>query len=770
MAVAHTKLVRVRVIVRGTVQGVGFRPFVRRSALEHSLTGWVKNTRDAVHIEAQGDEPEIDGFTHALGHDVPAPALVRVLERSAIATVAVHEETTFRILESDFGPTAASVLPPDLATCAACLDEVLTKGNRRYRYPFTNCASCGPRYSISTGLPYDRRNTSMRAFVMCGNCGNEYDDVDDRRHHAQAIACPDCGPELTFLDPDGRVLSNGEAAIASALRCLDAGGVLALHGLGGYQLLCDATNEQAVSVLRLRKIRPHKPFAVMFRDAEELAESALPTTDEERILRSAEAPIVLILRRPDGPLAESVAPRNHWIGAMLPYTPLHALLLRSTRGPLVCTSGNVSDEPLSTTTKQALEDLSSIADGFLSHDRPIVRPLDDSIVRVDARRTVVLRRARGHVPSSVGTIDERATVLALGAHLKSTVTLGHGGVLLPSQHLGDLESLRARQLLERTIEDLRTFFDAEPNLLACDFHPDYASTIIAERLREQWSVPLLRVQHHHAHIAACMAEHGLGTDDEVLGLAWDGTGLGMDGTIWGGEALICRGATFKRFASLRPFPLLGGDRAAREPRRSALGLVFEVATTGTDACTSWFGEELASCIHILERRLAPMCSSVGRLFDAVAALLGLSDRTTFEGQAAIELEHLASSAARDGAYPLPLVSRATDRALPLFVAETRDFVDALLTDIRTGTSKPTIARRAHEALVSLGLTMAQHAGVEHVVLGGGCFQNRLLVESLEARLEAAGFKVYVPAKIPVNDGGISVGQAWLAAQHAAAIG
>jgi len=753
---------RIGVIVRGTVQGVGFRPFVRRAALARGLTGWVKNGRDGVYIEIQGDEGAVRSFARALDRELPPPASIVTLEQRLLQDRRAGEETSFRILESEEDAPVAPVLPPDLAACAECIEEVFDDGSRRRRYPFTNCARCGPRWSITTGLPYDRRNTSMRTFVMCTDCVREYDDIQDRRYHAQPIACPSCGPTLSFLDPTGTVVRGGEDALAAAIELLRSGGVVALRGVGGFQILCDATDSRAVAVLRARKVRPHKPFAVMFRDLKELAESAVLSPEARAVLSSPEAPIVLLERKPESPLSEVVAPGSRLVGAMLPYTPLHALLFESGGPPLVCTSGNVSEEPICTSTEDALERLAPLVDGLLTHDRRIVRPLDDSVVRVGRRRTSVLRRARGYVPRSVATIPEDVTVLAVGAHLKNTVTLGHRGALVPSQHLGDLDSLRTRELLKATIDDLCRFFDASPSLVACDLHPDYASTVVAEELADQWSVPLLRVQHHHAHVAACIAEHALDVDEPVFGLAWDGTGLGVDGTIWGGEALVCRGKEMERFGTLRPFPLLGGDLAAREPRRSALGLVFEVAPNEIAVCEpAWSEADLASSLQVLDRHLAPSCSSVGRLFDALAALLGLFHRCTFEGQAALALEQLAATVDPDGAYPLPLVDDG------VVMGDTRALVEAVLADLRAGVERARIARRFHEALVAFGVALAKRADIPRVVLSGGCFQNQLLADGLEERLEKAGFEVYVPAMVPTNDGGISVGQAWLAAQHVA---
>jgi hydrogenase maturation protein HypF len=654
-----------------------------------------------------------------------------------------------------------AMLAPDLATCAACLEEVHTPGGRRHRYPFTNCSACGPRYSIATGLPYDRRNTSMRTFVMCNECAREYDEVDDRRHHAQPIACPTCGPALSFRDPTGRVLADGEEAFDAAVRVLEEGGVLGVRGVGGFQLVCNATDAEVVWKLRIRKRTPlEQPLSVMFSDFDQLAANVVVSDEERRALTSPEAPIVLVRRHDQSRIPQTVASNGPTLGVMLPCSALHALLLERIAFPLVCTSGNVSGEPVSTSTEEALESLAGIADGLLCHDRQIVRPLDDSLVQVTPRRTVVLRRARGYVPRSVARIDARATVLGVGARLKSTVTLGHRGGLISSQHLGDLAPLRSRELLETTIRDLCALFEADPTSIACDLHPDYGSTLVAEQLAERWGVPVLRVQHHHAHVAAVLAEHEVDLDEAVLGLAWDGPGLGTDGTLWGGEALSCQGKNFRRVGTLRPFPVLGGDRAAREPRRSALGLIFEAAPDELSVCAgAWSDAELASCSQILERQLAPMSSSIERLVDAVAVLIGLSPRTTYEGQSTAEMEHLAASVAPDGAYPLPLVDDG------VFMGDTRPLVEAILEDLGKQVERARIARRLHESLIGFGVDLAKQAGLHRVALAGSAFQNRLLADGLEDRLERAGFQVLMPRLVPTNDGGVSVGQAWLAAQQ-----
>ncbi|HVW28008.1 MAG TPA: carbamoyltransferase HypF [Polyangiaceae bacterium] len=744
---------RLALVVRGTVQGVGFRPFVSRTARAHALSGFVRNDRDAVRIEVQGDEARLQAFTEALLRDLPRAAEIRSMNRTLVDDRA---EDVFSITASDLNAAVSPVLPADLALCDACRREVRDPGDRRYRYPFTNCVGCGPRFSICEGLPYDRARTSMRSFPMCGDCEREYLDVLDRRYHAEPIACPACGPALMLKNTAGELVAIGEPGLHAATTALREGRIVALRGLGGFQLLCSATDDRAVSRLRARKRRPHKPFAVLFPNAGKVAEHAEPTDAELAALRSKEAPIVLVARRRDGGnLAESVAPESPFVGAMLPPTPLHELLFEDGLGPLICTSGNVSEEPICTTDEQAIERLGGVADVVLTHDRAVVRPLDDSLVRVARGKTRVLRRARGYAPRAVGEIRHGASVLAFGAHLKNTVTLGHRGALIPSQHLGDLDSPSTRALVSATVDDLLTFFDAEPRIVVCDRHPDYASTLLAEKFASERGLPLMRVQHHHAHVAATLAEHGF-VDGDVLGLAWDGAGLGDDGTVWGGEALSFHAGVFTRVAHLETFPLPGAEAAFREPALSALGLLFAHAPERIEErLGARFGATLGPRLRALAANVnAPRCSSVGRLFDAVAGLLGAST-ATFEGQAAMGLEALARSVEPDGAYRLPL--RGTAGALgPL--------VHALLEDLRRGTEAARIARRFHESLISFALDVAEHVGCEHVALGGGCFQNELLLQGLTSRLSAKGFSVATPAAIPANDGGISTGQAWLAAR------
>ena len=746
---------RLRIEVQGVVQGVGFRPTVYRLALERGLSGSVWNHARGVTIEAQGEAASLESFLHALRHEVPPPARVSGLSSQDLLEVA--GEAGFRILASDEGGAIRPVIPPDLALCAACAEELETPGERRHRYPFTNCTYCGPRYSIIASLPYDRPHTAMAAFPLCPDCAKEYADPLDRRFHAQPIACPACGPRLSLLQPDGAKLSEGDAALQGAAAALIGGQVLALKGLGGYQLLVDATSVEAVDRLRARKQREDKPFAVMFPHEAALA-AACDLSDAERsALVSPEAPILLLRRRFPGSVVATVAPGNPRLGVFLPYTPLHQLLLAAVDRPLVCTSGNLSDEPMAFEEGEALRRLGSLADVFLTHDRPILRPVDDSVLRVDGDGPTLLRRARGFAPLAMplAGCEEAPTILALGAHQKATVALLHRGQLIMSQHLGDLTSLEGADLLARTVADLLSFFEVRPERLACDLHPDYASTRLAERLAAEWQVPLVRVQHHHAHGAACASEQGLKVP--VTALTWDGTGLGSDGSLWGGEALRLEGGLFQRLGHLQPFPLPGGEMAVREPRRSACGLLWAcrgAADPPPGLASAFAGNEWDLLQTLLEKKLrSPLTSSMGRLFDAAAALAGLQTRRGFEGQAAMALEFAAGDSVAPP-YAFDLQGGIADPA-PL--------VEELLADVAAGREAAFIAARFHAALAELALAWARLGGLSDVVLSGGCFQNARLTALVQARLAGAGFRVHRHRLFPPNDGCISLGQAVVAA-------
>ncbi|PTL82467.1 carbamoyltransferase HypF [Vitiosangium sp. GDMCC 1.1324] len=751
-------MVRRAITVHGVVQGVGFRPFVHAAATARGLAGWVRNRADGVRIEVEGPAPAVEDFVKALACEAPPAAC---LTRVNVSEVPPRHEHAFLILDSDPDAPPQPTVPADLATCPECLEEVAAFGERRFRYPFTNCTRCGPRWTLIESLPYDRPRTSMKRFVPCADCEAEYRDPGDRRFHAQPIACPTCGPRVSMLASDGSRLAEDDAALRGAAETLREGRVLALRGLGGFHLLVDATSPEAVALLRQRKRRPEKPFAVMFPSLQVLRSCCEVSPEEAAVLTSPAAPILLLRRRASGgaavSVAETVAPGNPWLGALLPYTPLHGLLLEAVGRPLVCTSGNLSDEPLCIDSEEALARLHGVADRFLIHDRPIVRPVDDSVARLTPEGLQVLRRARGYAPLPL-PLPGAPCLLGLGGQLKGTVALCVGEQVVVSQHLGDLGSLEGARLLERTVADLLRLLEARPVALACDLHPDYASSRLAERLSGEWGVPLMRVQHHHAHVAACVAEHGL--SGPVLGLAWDGAGLGTDGALWGGEALVVEGAGFRRVAHLRPFSLPGGERALREPRRAALGLLHEVDGAGAlmhlrEAFAAREGEVL---VAMLDRGLqSPRTTSMGRLFDAVATLSGIRAQAGFEGQAAMALEFAAGEGEEDP-YPLPLGD-----GVPA-VADWEPLVRALLSDRTRGVPPPLMAARFHAALAVLAESIAVRVGLPRVVLSGGCFQNLRLLRNVQARLRTRGIEVLWPRQYPPNDGGLSLGQVAVAAR------
>ncbi|MDC0720859.1 carbamoyltransferase HypF [Nannocystis bainbridge] len=682
----------------------------------------------------------------------PGARVVTLVSRQ----VELRGSSDFQILASRVGDASGVALPPDSAPCDECAREIATPGERRYRYPFTNCTICGPRWSVIEALPYDRTRTTLRSFTLCDDCAREYEDSSDRRFHAQPIACPQCGPRLAALDAMGRTSAAEEGALAAAVQFLRDGQVCAVKGVGGYQLLVDATSSSAVARLRRRKGREEKPFAVMFPSLATLRRDCDVADDELHALLSPAAPIVLVRRSRLSSLAAEVAPNNPRVGAMLAASPLHRLLLSDVGGPLVCTSGNLSSEPICIDDAEARERLGAVADLFLAHDRPIARPLDDSVVRIGPNGLEILRRARGFVPRSFLRTEDGPPVLCLGGHLKSTITLAVGREVVVSQHLGDLDCESARALLGRTARDLLRFLHGRLEVIACDLHPDYASTRLAEVLAAEHEVPLERVQHHHAHVAACAAEHSL--QGPLLGLAWDGSGYGEDGDLWGGEALVCDGARALRFAHLRSFRLPGGDAAIRDGRRAAAGALHAIGEAGFSAiAAAWFSPcELAVLDAMLERGLnAPRTTSVGRLFDVVAALAGVREQSSFEGQAAMELEYVAEDV--EDAEPYPLVLRGS---API-VVDWEPLVLEVVADRRRGVPVAVVSARFHEALAWLAAELARRAAIPAVALAGGCFQNLRLATSTRRRLERAGFTVYSPSLAPPNDGGLSLGQSWV---------
>jgi hydrogenase maturation protein HypF len=774
-------LSRLKVVVRGAVQGVGFRPFVYRLANELGLPGWVSNSAQGVFIEVEGQKRTLDDFLLRLGREKPPRSFIQSLESSFLDPIGF---ASFEIRVSEGAGAKTALVLPDIGTCPDCLKEIFDPDDRRYLYPFTNCTNCGPRYSIIEALPYDRSNTSMKKFEMCPACRREYEDPLNRRFHAQPNACPICGPHVELWNEQGDLLLRDYAAIVGAAEALRSGKIVALKGLGGFQLLVDARDEEAVARLRRRKHREEKPFALMFSSLAQVQEVCGVSELEKRLLVSPESPIVLLQKQSStdnrrSTIASSVAPNNPCLGAMLPYTPLHHVLMREIGFPVVATSGNISDEPICTDEHEAAERLRGIPDLFLVHDRPIVRHVDDSIVRVIRGRELVLRRARGYAPLPIQLkLPMDSPVLAVGAHLKNTVAITAGGNAFISQHIGDLETQQSLEAFRKVTKDLQLLYDSKPTLVACDLHPDYVSSRDARSLGTE----VLEVQHHYAHVLACMAENEL--DDDVLGVSWDGTGFGPDGTVWGGEFLVVRRGPIERVATFRRFPLPGGEQAIKEPRRSALGLLFEAfgenALNGGAATRGAFSpSELGILLRLLDKKLnCPLTSSVGRIFDAVASILGLRQKVTFEGQAAMELEFAIAGESSDEAYDVTVTRepvtgngspeaerQASSRLQPsLFIVDWSPAIKGILEDLDRAVPAPLIALKFHNMLAEVVLQVARRIELKHVVLSGGCFQNKYLTERVIQLLGSSGFRPYWHQRVPPNDGGISLGQVFAAAR------
>ena len=890
---------RLKLVVRGAVQGVGFRPFVFRLATGLQLAGWVNNSAQGVFIEVEGPSVTLEKFLLRLEVEKPSRSFIQSLEASWLDPVGY---AGFEIRESETGGAKTALVLPDIATCPDCLREILDPKNRRYRYPFTNCTNCGPRFSIIESLPYDRANTSMKSFTMCPQCRAEYDDPRDRRFHAQPNACPVCGPQLELwecgdMSPPSkrghvRALQNNDVLLA-AVAAIRAGKIVAVKGLGGFHFLADARNESAIRRLRERKHREEKPFALMFPSLESVKAVCEVSPLEGRLLRSPEAPIVLLRRlvRPHPgplpqergnhppllrenttadtltdvkqigmhdscslspgervrararveqsllPIAVSVAPNNPYLGVMLPYTPLHHLLMVELNFPVVATSGNLRDEPICTDEHEALERLGGIADVFLVHNRPIVRHVDDSIVRVMLARELVLRRARGYAPLPIGVVAgilpavepgfqpggggvdtstrftsssenpggkmppstagrmPAATILAVGAHLKNTVALSVGNQVFISQHIGDLETEQAHATFRRVIADFHKLYNAKPQIIAADLHPDYLSTKFAKefgdtpleftlqrapkvsqtgKLKLELQPRHVGVQHHIAHVLSCMAENEL--SPPVLGVSWDGTGYGLDGTVWGGEFFLITNETVERVGHLRPFRLPGGDKAVKEPRRTALGLLYEISGDKVfrqkklAAIAAFSAAEMAALKTMLAKKLnSPLTSSVGRLFDAVASLINLRQQIHFEGQAAMELEFALEGVETDETYPVRSAEHGSRGRSPHQNSELRNpkseiiwdwspMIEAILADVNSKVAAGVISARFHNTLAEAIVAVAKRVGQNRVALSGGCFQNRYLTERAVRRLQAEGFRPYWHQRVPPNDGGIALGQ------------
>lgn len=754
----HPRVTGRRIRVRGIVQGVGFRPWVYRLANQEGISGRVCNDASGVTIEAFGPAATLDRFISRLRTEQPAAAAIAALDWRPIASAPPR---SFEIVASRPAPTRRASIPADIATCPECLAEIADPRNRRYRYPFTNCTNCGPRFTIVAEVPYDRASTTMASFTMCPECLREYESPDDRRFHAEPNACPRCGPRLRLLNKDG-VAAADDDPIRAAARALGAGLIVAVKGLGGFHLACDATNGEAVARLRARKRREEKPFAVMVADLDAAGRLAHLGKAERRLLTSSERPIVLTRRRHDAGLADEVAPQNPLLGLLLAYTPLHHLLLAECGGrPLVMTSGNLSEEPIAYRNDEARERLGAIADLFLVHDREIVTRCDDSVAREIAERPSVMRRSRGYIPRPIALKHPaQRPVLACGAQLKNTFCLAVGDEAYLGPHIGDLDNLETYASFEESISRMERFLGTVPEVVAHDLHPDYLSTRYALARPD---VLRVGIQHHHAHVASVMAEHGL--DGPVLGVAYDGTGYGTDGTAWGGELMVADYEGFERIATFRPLALAGGDRAIREVWRIALAALHD-AFDGSPPLTDipLFRQLDAGAVATVSRMLkagfnCPLARGVGRYFDAVGAIILAVTESRYEGQVAAMLNFTAHDG-ESGRYPYEVNRDSLPWELDL-----RPALRALVTDLLSGADPSRVSARFHNTLIDATVSLVREAarrfGRMAVVIGGGCFQNDLLAPGLIDGL-APDFEVYLSQQVPPGDGGLALGQAMIA--------
>ncbi len=753
------KMLRRHIFLKGVVQGVGFRPFVYSLAQRHGLKGWVNNSSEGVHLEVEGDWGVVEQFTQEISRYAPPRARIESLRVEDLDWAGFQG---FEIRESVEEAGKYQPISPDIATCRACQGEVFAPGDRRFRYPFTNCTNCGPRFTIIEDVPYDRPKTTMGKFAMCPQCRREYDDPADRRFHAQPNACPVCGPRVQLCDREGKSLS-AEDSISSAIRLLREGKILAIKGLGGFLLACDAQDSSVVEKLRRRKQRPDKPFAVMLKDLAAVKEHCLVNQEEEKLLLSPESPIVLLSWKKGSSIAPAVAPAHKYLGVMLPYTPLHHLLMQESGMVLVMTSGNLSEEPIAKDNEEALLRLGGIADAFLLHDRDICVQYDDSVVALVSDQPTILRRARGYAPFPIGLPFSTKPILACGAELKNTFCLTRDGYAFVSQHIGDLENLETLSHFQRTVELYQKLFRIKPEMVAYDLHPEYLSTKYALGLPGD----KIGVQHHFAHLVSCMAENG--EEGPAIGLSFDGLGYGTDGCLWGGEFLVGDYRSFIRKAHFEYLPMPGGAAAIRHPWRMALSYVYTLLGKERlmrhlplfTAASQSGGGKIRILLQQIDRRInSPLTSSCGRLFDGVSALLGLCPSVSFEGQAAVELEMIADLEEEE-AYEFTTEMEDGKEIILL-----GPMIEGILQDLEKGVQRSKISGKFHNTLVKVGVAICQkigdHQELEKVALSGGVFQNRLLSERMKKALEKSGFKVLVHRQVPCNDGGLSLGQAVIA--------
>ena len=753
----------VHINVRGVVQGVGFRPFVYQLATKYNLKGWVCNTSEDVKIEVEGQAEAVEQFVLALQEQTPPRASI---EHITTTRCPPANYETFEIRHSVAEEGKYQLISPDIATCQDCLKEILNPDDRRYRYPFTNCTNCGPRFTIIKDIPYDRPRTTMNPFQMCPECQAEYDNPLNRRFHAQPNACPKCGPKLELVDNQGNPIGSNDA-IATTSKFLREGKIVAIKGLGGFLLACDATNQVAVNLLRQRKVRPSKPLAIMVASIEEAKKHCYVSDEEKKLLTSPQSPIVLLRWKTGSSVSPAVAPNLKYLGVMLPYTPLHHILLRETGLPLVMTSGNLSEEPIAKDNGEAIRRLGGITDYFLMHNRDIYASYDDSVTMVERGVTQLVRRARSYAPYPVHLPFKSQQILACGAEEKNTFCLTRDGYAFTSQHIGDMENLETVEHFENTISLYKSLFRIEPNLVAHDLHPEYLSTKYAKELAAtSKGIRIVPVQHHHAHIVSGMVDNGVETP--VIGVALDGTGYGSDGNIWGSEFLVADYHGFTRMAHLEYLPLPGGAAAIKKPYRIAISYLLTLLDEDAIKQPLPFlrqidKAEIAIIKKQIDRKLnAPPTSSCGRLFDMVSALINVRGVIEYEAQAAIELEMFASDEANETKYyPFSIIEQDS-----ISMVKLADLLSAILSDLQNNITQATIAAKFHNTIANMIKTLCQtissKTGITQVVLSGGVFQNRLLLRKAISLLKDSGLTVFTQQQVPCNDGGISLGQAVIA--------
>jgi hydrogenase maturation protein HypF len=768
--------IRLKITVQGRVQGVGFRPTVYRYALERNLAGWVTNTSSGVIIEIEGKKEEVEDFIKIL--ESSPPPMADITDFSSIS-IPLKNEAGFRILASTQKDTARTQISPDIATCKDCRKELLDPFDRRFQYPFINCTNCGPRFTIVKNIPYDRDKTTMKEFIMCPECRKEYEDPLDRRFHAQPQACPDCGPQVKLVASGINENITGEEAISECINLLKTGRIGAIKGLGGFHLSCDATNDDAVMKLRRRKFRYDKPFALMVRDLETIKKYAYVSNEELNLLTSPESPITLLKKKknPAAPaISENTAPGNSFLGFMLPYTPLHILLFSGKISILVMTSGNVSGEPIAYENEEAMERLGKIADFFLIHNRKIQTRCDDSVIRIFpyTGTKLPLRRSRGYAPSPVKSpFPLGKGILAAGAHLNNTFALARENEIFPGHHIGDLENLEALKAFECGIEHFERIFEITPELIACDLHPEYFSSKYAIERSEKSStkIPVLKIQHHHAHIASCMADNLL-ENQKVIGVAFDGTGLGTDGTIWGGEFLVADYSGFDRIGHLKCMPLPGGDMASKEPWRMGAAYLYKIFGQDFLNIKIEFVKHLdkkkwSIIKQMIDQKLnCMMTSSMGRLFGAVSSLCGIRKRpeNNYEGQAAIELEMAIKDVETEESYSFNVIKKEG-----IYIIDPEKIIRAIVEDLKKSIIPGIISLKFHNTIADIILNLCkkirEDKKINSVALSGGVFQNLILLDNTYKKLESENFKIFIHQKIPPNDGGIAAGQAVIAAKQ-----